>query len=136
MLHDIINKSKVGGDQYKCSVCNQILKSRAAIIYHVKHRHILKELSNETMWVSQRVKEGRQEKSEGGVVTFEWRCHMCENIVYPSHQGLRAHIKSHYSKLFKIDGDNNQEFIDMITSSMGIVDESPGENLLIVQNLT
>lgn len=119
-LETLIKQSRqVGGDvKYKCYLCLAELSSRSAITYHIKNRHILKELTNETMWVSQKVKEGARQTSAEGVIKFEWSCTMCENVTYPSHQGLRGHMKSHYKKLFK--NDDSQQFIDMLVTSMGI----------------
>lgn len=116
-LEDMIKRSKISHVKFKCPECNTILNSLHAIKYHVKNRHILKALTNETMWVSQRVREGKQEIREGAVVNIKWHCHMCKNISYKSHQAFRAHMKLHYAKLFK--SENGEDFIDLVSSSLG-----------------
>lgn len=117
MLDNLVKESKVSHNKFKCSTCSKILNSRAAIVYHVRKVHILKKTTNENMWVSNQVKTGKREKHEGASVKYEWHCSMCENKIYPSHQGLRAHMKSHYAKLF--NSDNDKDFIDMLSSSLG-----------------
>lgn len=94
ILRNLIKKSRVSDGKYICSVCCSTLNSKTAINYHIKNRHLLKELKNETMWISKKVKEGkRQINGVDGIIKFEWHCEMCENYVYPSHQG-------EYLKLF------------------------------------
>lgn len=116
-LKDLVKKSSLEGGKFQCFLCVQQLHSRSAINYHIKHRHILKELKEETKWVSQRVKEGKQAVNEGGIIKIEWHCSMCEKK-YPSHQGMRAHVKTHYSENSNMK-EPDQDTIGMIVSSLG-----------------
>jgi hypothetical protein len=84
------------------------------------------------MWVSQRVQEGRREKNEGGVIKFEWMCHMCTDIIYSSHQAFRAHMKLHYNKLFNGEGD--KELIDMLIEEMGRDNDKDNDSIVKNEN--
>lgn len=116
-LEELVKRSHVGSKKYICSTCKKVINSLGGIQYHIKHRHILKKLKNETMWVSQRVNEGKRMKNEGGMIKFEWHCHVCKDVVYSSHQSLRAHLKKHYGKLFNVE--NDKEFTELLLTSLG-----------------
>lgn len=92
LLSDLVEKSKQG-NHYKCDICEKILNSRHAIYYHIEKRHILKELSYETLWVSEKIQQAKKKGSDK-----EWECMECSKV-YTSQQALRAHLKLHYKTL-------------------------------------
>lgn len=94
MISDLVLKSMFNDNCFKCHFCNKILKSTAAIRYHIEHRHILKKnCTQEYLWVSDQIQKGRQKKKFGAT---EWHCTECSKI-YTSQQALRAHLKLHYT---------------------------------------
>lgn len=73
---------------YDCLKCGKVLLSPAALDYHTKNLHVLKEISNEAIWVSKKVKEGKRGSG--------WQCCECSKN-YTSQPALRAHLKLHYA---------------------------------------
>jgi hypothetical protein len=98
ILKELVDKSKFGS-YFKCHICEAILHTRQSIYYHIENRHILKQTSYETCWVSKRIQEA---KNKGG--SNDWECSECSKM-YISQQALRAHLKLHYKS---ISGSSSQ----------------------------
>lgn len=94
-LHEKIYKSQLSHNNYSCQICSKVLKSHLAILYHIKNRHLLKQLSEEQIWVANNIKKGiRCSKNAKGEKVTTWLCTECKKE-YSYQSGIRYHLTLH-----------------------------------------
>lgn len=88
---------------YYCSICLKLLKSHLAITYHYIHRHYLKNLSQQKVWISNQIQLGKEFiVTEDGVRKAQFKCVECAKI-FRFQSALRYHLETHLINDFNDD---------------------------------
>lgn len=90
-LREQIALSRYSDKLFTCSQCLKVLKSYAAVRYHIVNKH-MKSRDSTKEWIAQQLKESELDARERGELLF--KCTFCSKK-YTSLPGLRYHIKLH-----------------------------------------